>query len=720
MAITRTFSVNLLTDVVMPSTGGVGSDPATAVLAGGGWVTASSGTDNSADYLDFTFFDSTGTVVRNIGEAGWSNPAVADYWDALGDRRGAALVAEDGTGNIVLRIAIPNGIGLLAGSGAGSNPDVAVTGDGSRIAVVQQRNYGGTDNDIILTIRDANGSVVKTLTVDNTSANDQNPVIVDAAGRFTVAWNRIDGGATSLWYASYDDDGKLAQAPTLIDSAGYINKAPSIVEGGDGFVISYEDNQTFDSEIKTYNLGFDGVSSYTQSTSLPGVDGQTSVARLDGLYLTAFAHDFASGEELRAREIHLSIVDESGAVLTDPAKPIVIAASGAIDSNPSIDDFGFFSRGRFIVSYDSTMDGQVHQQLAQLVETITGDEDANSLSGRATGIVKLYGRGGSDKLFGNFDNDVLDGGANADQMRGLGGDDTYFVDNAGDAITEKVDEGAADWVKASVSYDLLTGVYVEKLSTTNAKGTAKINLYGNEIAQEITGNAAANVLSDGGKGGSDTLVGLGGNDTYKVYNSGTKIVEGAGAGSDTVQAAVDYTVGKGVYIQVLETTNAAGTTALSLYSNEFGQTVNGNAGANMLRGYAGDDTINGGAGADRISGGLGNDILAGNAGADIYYFSYALNGTTNVDTIKGFSSIDLINLSSSIFTKAGSAGALAAGAFWASADGKAHDASDRIIWETDTGRLYYDSDGTGAAARVLFAVVTGNTGPMNAGDFVIA
>jgi Ca2+-binding RTX toxin-like protein len=183
---------------------------------------------------------------------------------------------------------------------------------------------------------------------------------------------------------------------------------------------------------------------------------------------------------------------------------------------------------------------------------------------------------------------------------------------------------------------------------------------------------------------------------------------------------VSYTVGKGVYIQVLETTNVKGTADLALYSNEFGQTVVGNAGANSLRGYGGNDTLSGGAGDDRISGGRGNDTLAGNSGADTYYFSYALNASTNVDTIKGFSSIDLISLSSAIFTKAGSVGALAASAFSANTTGLADDASDRIIWETDTGILRYDPDGTGSAEATAFAIITGNTGAINAGDFVIA
>ncbi|MBX3568367.1 MAG: hypothetical protein KF914_09935 [Rhizobiaceae bacterium] len=349
-------------------------------------------------------------------------------------------------------------------------------------------------------------------------------------------------------------------------------------------------------------------------------------------------------------------------------------------------------------------------------------ETFSAFDAKSIGAINLYGNTLAQQITGNAGANIIsDGGKGAaDVLKGLGGDDTYRVYNSGDTIVEGVDEGANDTVLTNVSFDLLEGVYIETFGALNQKSTASLNLYGNTLAQEITGNAGKNIISDGGKGAADVLKGLAGNDTYRVYNAGTVVVEGAGQGlKDTVQAAVSYTLKAGVEVEVLTTTSASGKGALSLYGNEFGQTITGNKGANALRGYDGDDTINGGDGADKISGGLGNDTLAGNAGADTYYFSYALDEMTNVDTIKGFSGIDLISLSSSIFSKAGPAGNLAASAFVANVDGKAADASDRIIYETDTGILRYDPDGTGAAAAITFAIMDGLPS-MNAGDFVIA
>ncbi len=63
-------------------------------------------------------------------------------------------------------------------------------------------------------------------------------------------------------------------------------------------------------------------------------------------------------------------------------------------------------------------------------------------------------------------------------------------------------------------------------------------------------------------------------------------------------------------------------------------------------------------------------------------------------------------------------GSLADAAFAANAEGRALDALDRILYETDTGALWYDRDGTGAAAAVRFAWVTPELA-LTAADFLV-
>ncbi|MEQ1950829.1 hypothetical protein [Mesorhizobium sp. CN2-181] len=53
----------------------------------------------------------------------------------------------------------------------------------------------------------------------------------------------------------------------------------------------------------------------------------------------------------------------------------------------------------------------------------------------------------------------------------------------------------------SVSSTLGADVHVEILTTSSSTATAAINLTGNELKQTITGNAGADILSDGRRQG---------------------------------------------------------------------------------------------------------------------------------------------------------------------------------------------------------------------------
>ena len=55
--------------------------------------------------------------------------------------------------------------------------------------------------------------------------------------------------------------------------------------------------------------------------------------------------------------------------------------------------------------------------------------------------------------------------------------------------------------------------------------------------------------------------------------------------------------------------------------------------------------------------------------------------------------------------------------FRANAGGNAADANDFILFDTNTGSLYYDADGSGVGAKVLFATLSGVTGIVDYTDF---
>jgi Ca2+-binding RTX toxin-like protein len=234
-----------------------------------------------------------------------------------------------------------------------------------------------------------------------------------------------------------------------------------------------------------------------------------------------------------------------------------------------------------------------------LGNVITGNDSDNALNGRR----------GADTLFGGEGNDVLDGGRELDWMAGEADNDTYYVDNAGDVVAEAVGEGILDDVRASVSYSLAAGAEVELLSTTSAAGTAAINLTGNEFDNTIAGNDGRNTIVGGG--GVDTLVGHRGDDTYIVDTSADEVIEAIGQGYDRVQTGATYVLAAGSEVEVLETTDAAGTTALDLVGNEFDNTIIGNDGTNTIVGSPDSD----GGGYD------GLDTMTGNGGSDTFVWT---------------------------------------------------------------------------------------------------
>jgi len=123
-------------------------------------------------------------------------------------------------------------------------------------------------------------------------------------------------------------------------------------------------------------------------------------------------------------------------------------------------------------------------------------------------------------------------------MAGGAGDDTYYVDDAGDKAIE-ANRAGTDQVFSTVSYSL-KNQYVEKLTLT---GSADIDGTGNTLANVIVGNAGNNVLSGGdgndtlvGGEGQDDLTGGAGNDriTVDITDGNTDSANAGGDAGDTL------------------------------------------------------------------------------------------------------------------------------------------------------------------------------------------
>ena len=284
----------------------------------------------------------------------------------------------------------------------------------------------------------------------------------------------------------------------------------------------------------------------------------------------------------------------------------------------------------------------------------TGNDQANTITGNDLGNV-LDGRGGDDTLVGGL------------------GDDTYVVDSTGDVVVELAGQGNDTLVTSIGGY---MGDSMENMTLVGGALSGD----GNDLANHIIGSDGSNRIDGGdgddlieGRGGNDTLIGnygfdtlLGGagddilydsiqadtlkggtdNDTYRIFeDSNTIIVENAGEGTDTVEAAMPWTLGdnieNGVAIGNDPLHGNALDNVLKVVSDQFG----------YLFGGDGNDTLIGGRGADSLHGEGGADRFVMLAAAD--------SGTTQLfpDEIFDFSAAqgDKIDLSA-IDANGGAAG----------------------------------------------------------------
>ena len=195
----------------------------------------------------------------------------------------------------------------------------------------------------------------------------------------------------------------------------------------------------------------------------------------------------------------------------------------------------------------------------------------------------------------------------------------------------------------------------------------------------LTGTAGNDTLD--GLGGMDTMNGLAGDDTY-IVTAGDVLSDTSGV--DTVVSSASWSLGSG-----FENLTLTGSAALN---------VSGNSAANIIVGNSGSNVIRARDGADTITGGGGND-----------FFDFTTAPTAS-DTITDFASGDRLRFEDAAFTAIGATGNWAAGdgRFFAAAGATSgHDANDRLVYDTSTGALYYDADGSGAGAAQHVATLQG-------------
>lgn len=374
-------------------------------------------------------------------------------------------------------------------------------------------------------------------------------------------------------------------------------------------------------------------------------------------------------------------------------------------------------------------------------DTLVGTPGNDTIDGLA-GNDSISGLAGDDSLIGGDGRDTLDGGDGTDTLDGGLGDDTYFVEEwESGTIT---DSGGIDTVMLMRGQRFTLGQGLENLvldaNYVRDAHVVDIVLDGND------GNNVIRVEADpvvpwifiDGQGGADTLIGGNGQEAFSGDSDDS--IDGGGGGDvlfasgDMLANPIRFVNIEAIYGGFGDDRLVADDTGMRLHGSDGDDTLSGGAGEDFLDGdadfngfdlFSGNDLLLGGAGNDTLFGGLrggdigtndtldggtGNDNLGGESGADVFLFT-AAPGAANADTILDLSSgTDAIQLDATVMPTLGASGAFAPNdpRFFAGAGANSgQDASDRVVYDTTNGQLWYDADGNGTAAAQLIGTLQG-------------
>ena len=229
----------------------------------------------------------------------------------------------------------------------------------------------------------------------------------------------------------------------------------------------------------------------------------------------------------------------------------------------------------------------------------------------------VLGSDHDDLLIGGDGNDLMLGADGNDDLRGLAGDYDILRGGNGDDVMDG-GEGVLDFVSfpfadSPVVANLITGVATGEGNDTFVGIEALGGSHG--FGDVLQGDELTNMFF--GFGGDDEITGGDGVDV---------VLFGLANGPVTLDLAEGTAVGEG---------NDSLAEVEGVYGSQFGDTLVGDEGDNILNGWLGNDVIRGGPGDDYMSGETGNDSFDGGPGGyDMVDFLLA-PGALTVDLSAG-------------------------------------------------------------------------------------
>jgi len=688
------FRVNSLTSNVQYA-------PRIANLAGGGFVvtwydfTGAFG-DKSGYSCKAQIFDGMGNKVGDGFQINTQTKGTQSTPSVVGLNNGGFVVTwydESGTlgdnSNTSIKAQIFDSFGAKVGEEFLVNtqtaftqqaPDIAALSDGSFI--ITWEDYSRTFDDYPRSIRaqvfSSDGAKIGGEFVVNTFTNgDQNsPSITSSSnGNFAITWSDTSRSLGDYLGMSVKAQVfKLDEAPVIGSNGGGDNTAISTVE----FTTAVTTVQAVDPDASgtlTYSISGGPDAARFQ------IDAATGALRFKTV------PNFEAPADVGGNNVYDLIVRVSDGFLSDTQAIAVTVTNTNVA--PAITSNGDGANAQVTALENSTSLGSV----------TASDPDAGatlrfSIAGGVDGsLFKINGQTGA--LFFRASPDF-------EAPKDTGKNNVY------DVIIQVSDGTLSDRQSIAVTVrDVVNEVILGSSGPNTLTGAVgNDTLKGGAGNDALFGNGGNDVL-DGGKD-ADRMEGGSGNDTYIIDNVKDVVVEVAGQGTDTVKTGLSYSLGAD-----FENLALIGSNNLSAKGNAFANRISGNAGDNTLMGFAGNDSLTGGDGSDTLFGGEGKDVLAGGSGRDFFVFDTAPS-LFNVDKITDFdgSENDKIQLNQNLFKGVTHIGALNPDEFHAAAGAKsAHDASDRVIYDTTSGKLYYDPDGSGGISAVQVALLGSTNHP---------
>ncbi len=237
---------------------------------------------------------------------------------------------------------------------------------------------------------------------------------------------------------------------------------------------------------------------------------------------------------------------------------------------------------------------------------------------------KIVGNELANRITGSDMKDTLHGGDGADTQKGGLADDVLHGENGNDVLWG---EHGHDSVYGGAGDDKLEGHDGNDRMDGGADNDAVWGGGGND---QMWGSGGNDTMVGGA--GADTMSGGANDDTYSNVEAGDLIVEGAGAGSDTVTTRLgSYTLSAN-----LEHLTYLGTASFTGTGNAQGNVMKGGEQADVLKGMGGNDALTGNGGNDLLEAGAGDDYAGGGNGMD------TIHGGTGNDKLFGQNDADYI------------------------------------------------------------------------------